>query len=71
MQAITFATGETPLRQLSEQLGAAVEAEDYLTAAKLRDELSRRRQDQRVAVEEANNLFYAAFQACSIKAGAA
>ena len=30
---------EIPLRQLSEQLGAAVEAEDYLTAAKLRDEL--------------------------------
>ncbi|KAK9807894.1 hypothetical protein WJX72_012415 [[Myrmecia] bisecta] len=42
--------------------------EDYSTAARLRDLLTRKRADNAVGVEEANAAFYAAFQQRNIKA---
>lgn len=48
--------------ELKIKLETAVAQEDYETAAGLRDELSTRRHDNRVGVEEANQRFYAAMQ---------
>lgn len=59
---------EVPLSRLQSQLEAAVEDEDYELAAQLRDTLQRRRFDARLAVEEANDRFYAAFQSGSLPA---
>ncbi|PSC68639.1 F-box SKIP8 [Micractinium conductrix] len=61
-------SGDVPLSQLQAQLEAAVEEEDYEKAAALRDVLQRRRFDVRLAVEEANERFYAAFQSGSLAA---
>ncbi|KAL4423514.1 hypothetical protein ABPG77_003647 [Micractinium sp. CCAP 211/92] len=57
-----------PLSRLQAQLEAAIEAEDYDEAAQLRDVLQRRRFDARLAVEEANDRFYKAFQSGSLAA---
>lgn len=48
--------------ELKTRLDAAVEKEDYTTAAKLRDVLTERLLDVRIAVEVANQHFYTAFQ---------
>lgn len=56
------------LAAVAEQLSAAVAAEDYEEAAVLRDELTRRQADGQEAVQEANRVFYEAFQNCDLKA---
>lgn len=51
------------LPELLEKLDAAIDDEEYETAASIRDEIQRRREDNRLAVEDANNQFYDAFRA--------
>jgi ketosteroid isomerase-like protein len=57
--------GITDLQKLLDQ---AIDDEDYDTAAQLRDEVQKRRQDGRLAIEEANLTFYNAFQSGNITA---
>ncbi|KAI3433936.1 hypothetical protein D9Q98_003738 [Chlorella vulgaris] len=57
---------EVPLAKLQQQLDQAIDDEDYEAAAVLRDALQRRRFDSRLAVEEANQRFYTAFQSGSL-----
>lgn len=59
------------LADVAQRLSAAVDAEDYEKAAALRDELNRRQADGQEAVQEANRLFYEAFQTRDLKAMAA
>lgn len=54
--------GAKSLSYLVEKLEEAIEEEEYGVAAELRDEIERRRQDNRLAVEEANEKFYQAFR---------
>lgn len=48
-------------QDIKRALEEAIEGEDYLKAAKLRDELQKKMLDNRIAVEEANERFYRAF----------
>lgn len=50
--------------ELEEQMQAAAKAEDFATAARLRDQLQELMLDGEAAVLCANREFYAAFQAC-------
>ena len=66
--AVQVASSQLPLEELQSKLDIAVAHEDYETAAALRDELTHRRHDSRVAVEEANRRFYAAMQSADLAA---
>ncbi|EFN58975.1 hypothetical protein CHLNCDRAFT_137591 [Chlorella variabilis] len=61
-------TEELPLSKLQQQLDQVIDDEDYEAAAQLRDVIQRRRFDSRLAVEEANERFYKAFQSGSLAA---
>ncbi|KAI8104829.1 hypothetical protein M9435_000008 [Picochlorum sp. BPE23] len=50
------------LQRLVEDLESAIDREEYELAASLRDEIQKRRDDNRLAVEEANDAFYDAFR---------
>ncbi|WPT15520.1 F-box protein SKIP8 [Picochlorum sp. SENEW3] len=50
------------LQRLVEDLDSAIDREEYELAASLRDEIQKRRDDNRLAVEEANDAFYDAFR---------
>ncbi|GMH43353.1 hypothetical protein BSKO_11275 [Bryopsis sp. KO-2023] len=56
------------LYDLRAKLEAAVQSEDYVTAAQLRDVLAEKETDARLAVEYANQQFYRAFQNGSMDA---
>ncbi len=53
---------EVSLQQLISDLDRAIDEEQYELAASLRDEIQKKRQDNRIAVEEANDHFYDAFR---------
>ena len=53
---------EVSLQQLLSELDRAIDNEEYELAATLRDEIQTKRQDNRIAVEEANERFYEAFR---------
>lgn len=53
---------EVSLQQLMSDLDRAIDDEQYELAASLRDEIQKKRQDNRIAVEEANDHFYDAFR---------
>eukprot|EP00882_Tetradesmus_deserticola_P005545 GHRQ01005839.1.p1 GENE.GHRQ01005839.1~~GHRQ01005839.1.p1 ORF type:complete len:214 (+),score=39.44 GHRQ01005839.1:208-849(+) len=55
------------LSQLRTELNTAVQQEDYALAANLRDTLQKRQTDARLAIEDANERFYAAFRSGNIK----
>lgn len=55
------------LAQLRKELDTAVKQEDYALAANLRDTLQQRQTDARLAIEDANERFYAAFRSGNIK----
>mmetsp|Transcript_13991 Transcript_13991/g.42685 ORF Transcript_13991/g.42685 Transcript_13991/m.42685 type:complete len:200 (-) Transcript_13991:477-1076(-) len=64
MCEVSLAQSEAQLRQLTRlesALQAAVEGEDFLEAAAIRDELARLRMDAELAVLSANAEFYRAF----------
>ena len=53
---------EPTIRELSTSLERAIDDEEYELAASIRDRISRRRQDCRAVLEEANERFYSAFR---------
>lgn len=53
---------EVSLQQLMSELDRAIDNEEYELAATLRDEIQTKRQDNRIAIEEANERFYEAFR---------
>eukprot|EP00887_Chlorella_sp_A99_P002915 scaffold6.g2915.t1 len=59
---------DVPLSRLQALLDEAIEGEAYEAAAQLRDTIQQRRFDNRLAVEEANDKFYAAFASGSLPA---
>lgn len=50
------------MADLEAELNLAISEENYTTAARLRDQLSNSKHDNRVAVEEAQRKFYTAFE---------
>lgn len=56
------------MAKLERDLEAAVAAEEYTEAARLRDQLAAALHDGTVAVTHANNMFYSAFATCDMAA---
>ncbi|GFH15953.1 F-box SKIP8 [Haematococcus lacustris] len=62
------ADDSSSIRDLRAQLEAALAREEYKDAARLRDAIQLKTMDAKLAVEEANGVFYAAFSSGNLQA---